>query len=59
MLEVAFGDNAIVRTRTFEWFSRFKRGPNIKSTLVIFFDCVGIVHQESVLPGQTPSWRGA
>jgi hypothetical protein len=26
MLKTAFGDNAMGRTQTFEWFSRFKRG---------------------------------
>jgi hypothetical protein len=40
-------------TQTFEWFSRFKRGSHIKkSTLVMFFDCDGTVHQEFVPPGQ-------
>jgi hypothetical protein len=53
MLKTAFGDNAMGRTKTFEWFSRFKRGSNIKSMLVIFFGCEGIVHQEFVPPGQT------
>jgi hypothetical protein len=56
MLKTAFGDNAVGRTRTFEWFSRLKRGEtsvNIKSMLVIFFDCEGTVHQEFVPPGQT------
>jgi hypothetical protein len=36
MLKIAFGDNAMGRTQTFEWFSRFKRGSNIKIMLVIF-----------------------
>jgi hypothetical protein len=53
MLKTAFGDNAMGRTQTFEWFSRFKRGSNIKSMLVIFFDCEGIVHQKFVPPSQT------
>jgi hypothetical protein len=53
MLKTAFGDTAMGRTQTFEWFSRFKRGSNIKSMLVIFFDCGGIVHQEFIPPGQT------
>jgi hypothetical protein len=26
MLKTAFGDNAMGRTQTFEWFSQFKRG---------------------------------
>jgi hypothetical protein len=52
MLKTAFGDNAMGRTQTFEWFPRFKRGSNIKSML-IFSDCEGIVHQEFVPPGQT------
>jgi hypothetical protein len=39
--------------QTFEWFSRFKRGSNIKSMLVIFFDCEGTVHQKFLPPGQT------
>jgi hypothetical protein len=26
MLKTALGDNAMGRTQTFEWFSRFKRG---------------------------------
>jgi hypothetical protein len=26
MLKTAFGDNAMKRTQTFEWFCRFKRG---------------------------------
>jgi hypothetical protein len=41
MLKTAFGDDAMGRTQTFEWFSRFKRGSNIKSMFVIFFDCEG------------------
>jgi hypothetical protein len=53
MLKTAFGDNAMGRTQTFEWVSRFKRGWNIKSMLVIFLDCEGIVHQELVPPDQT------
>jgi hypothetical protein len=53
MLKTAFGDNAMERTQTFEWFSRFKRGSNIKSKLVTFLDSVGIVYQEFVPPGQT------
>jgi hypothetical protein len=53
MLKTAFSDNAIGRTQTFEWYSQFKHGFNIKSMLVIFFDCEGIVHQEFVPPGQT------
>jgi hypothetical protein len=53
MLKTALGDNAVGRTQTFEWFSRLKRRSNIKSMLVIFFGCEGIVHQEFVPPGQT------
>jgi transposase len=53
MLKTAFGDNAMGRTQTFEWFCRFKRGSNLKSMLVIFFYCEVIVHQEFVPPGQT------
>jgi hypothetical protein len=53
MLKTAFGDSAMGRTQTFEWFSQFKHGLNIKSMLVIFFDCDGIFHQEFVPPGQT------
>jgi hypothetical protein len=53
ILKTAFGDNAMGRTQSFEWFSRFKRGTNIKSMLVILFDCEDIVHQEFVPPGQT------
>jgi hypothetical protein len=53
ILKTAFGDNAMGRTRTFERFSRFKRESNIKSMLVIFFDCEGTVHQEFVPSGQT------
>jgi hypothetical protein len=49
----ALGDNAMGRTQTFEFFSRFKCGWNMMSMLEIFFDCVGIVHQEFVPPGQT------
>jgi histone-lysine N-methyltransferase SETMAR len=30
-----------------------KLGSNVKSMLVIFFDCEGTVHQEFVPPGQT------
>jgi hypothetical protein len=26
MLQAAFGDNALWRTRTFQWFARFRRG---------------------------------
>jgi transposase len=53
MLKTAFGDNAMGRTQTFEWFSRVKRGLNIKSMLVIFFYCEGTVNEEFVPPGQT------
>jgi hypothetical protein len=42
MLKTAFSDNARGRTQTTEWFSRFKRGSNIKSMLVTFFDYEGI-----------------
>jgi hypothetical protein len=37
MLKTAFGDDAMGRTQTFEWFSRFKLGEtsNIKGMLVI------------------------
>jgi hypothetical protein len=53
MLKTAFSDNAMGRTQTFEWFSQFNSGSNIKSMLVIVFDCEGIDHQEFVPPGQT------
>jgi hypothetical protein len=53
MLKTAFDDSAMGRIKTFELFSRVKLGSNIKSMLVIFFDCEGIVHQEFVPPGQT------
>jgi hypothetical protein len=53
MLKRAFGENAMGRTQTFDWFSRFERGSNIKSMLVILFDCEGTVHQEFVPPGLT------
>jgi hypothetical protein len=53
MLKTAFGDNAMGRTQTFEWFSRFKHRSNIKSMLVIFSDRDGTVHQEFVPPSQT------
>jgi hypothetical protein len=53
MLKIAFGDSAMGRTETFEWFSGFKRGSNFKTMLVIFFDCEGIFHQEFIPPGQT------
>jgi hypothetical protein len=52
MLKTAFDGNAIGRTETSELFSRFKRGSNIKSMLVIFFDCEGTVNQDFVPPGQ-------
>jgi hypothetical protein len=41
MLKTVFGDNAMGRTQTFEWFSQFKRGSNIKGMLVIFPEDVG------------------
>jgi hypothetical protein len=50
ILKTVSGDNAMVRTQTCEWFCRFKRGSNIKSMLVIFYDFEGIVHQEFFPP---------
>jgi hypothetical protein len=53
MLKTASGDNDMERTQSSEWFSQFKRGSNIKSILVSFFDCEGIVYQEFFPPDQT------
>jgi hypothetical protein len=50
MLKTAFDDSVMGRTQISEWFFRFKRGSNIKSVWVIFFDGEGIVHQAFVPP---------
>jgi hypothetical protein len=50
ILKTAFGDNARSSPRPKK--ARKVRS-NIKSMLMIFFDCEGTVHQEFVPPGQT------
>jgi len=49
MLEKAYGDSVISRTRAFEWYRVYK----IKVLLTVFFNIRGVVHSEFLPVGQT------
>lgn len=54
MLQKAFGDKCLSRSRTFEWYKRVRQSHSkIKVLLTVFFDYRGVVHQEFLPIGQT------
>jgi hypothetical protein len=60
MLQQAFGETALSRSKTFEWYSRFKNEAdsrqvqsNVKTMLIAFFDAEGLVHHEFLPQRQT------
>jgi hypothetical protein len=50
ILQQAFGKTALSRSKTSEWYSRFKNG---KTMLIAFFDAEGVVHHEFLPQHQT------
>jgi hypothetical protein len=50
MLQQAFGETALSRSKTYEGYYRFK---NVKKMLIAFFDAEGLVHHEFLPQRQT------
>jgi histone-lysine N-methyltransferase SETMAR len=53
MLQQAFGETALSRSKTFEWKKARKVRSNVKTMLMAFFDAEGLMHHEFLPQRQT------
>ena len=52
LLQTAYGNECLSRSKVFEWYAVSKPSKKIKTMLITFFDTQGIIHREFVPPGQ-------